>query len=232
MACEHGGEHAMRPPEKATAPTSRYGRYVGGIGLVILVLITINTLLSTPNGADGIRPGQPLAPFALPLATGEMQGDANVASRPNSGAAGRRPACTVRGREILNICELYEQGPVVLALFVNSGACGAILPAMQRLSRDFPQVRFAAVAIKGQRADLRSVIHAQQLTIPVGIDRDGVLAALYKISSCPQINLAYPGGIVQSPALLGDTSTAVLRKRIQRLLVATESLRAPQSSGR
>ena len=61
------------------------------------------------------------------------------------------PACTVRGPGILNICQLYEQGPVVLALFVDAGSCPRVLSDMQALAPSFPGVRFAGVAIKGDR---------------------------------------------------------------------------------
>ena len=60
------------------------------------------------------------------------------------------------GRGILNVCQLYERGPVVLALFVDAGSCPAVLGDLQALAPSFPGVRFAAVAIKegGQlRAD-------------------------------------------------------------------------------
>ena len=61
------------------------------------------------------------------------------------------PACEVRGPQILNICQLYERGPVVLALFVDAGSCADVLGDMQALAPSFPEVRFAAVAIKGGR---------------------------------------------------------------------------------
>ena len=85
---------------------------------------------------------------------------------------------------------------------------------MQALVRSFPGVRFAAVAIKGERAQLRRLVRARGLTLPVGIDRDGALASLYKVVSCPQVNFAYPGGVVQSKALLRRPSLATLRARV------------------
>ena len=109
-------------------------------------------------------------------------------------------ACNLRGSQLLNICELYEQGPVVLALFVNSGSCPDILSDMQALAPSFPGVRFAAVAIKGNRGGLRRLVRSRQLTLPVGIDSDGAVAHLYKVASCPQVTFAYPGGVVQSAA--------------------------------
>lgn len=214
----------MKPPEQpSAAPTSqRYGRYVGLLGIVLVGLITLNTLLTKPNGAGGIAPGQPMAPFAVPLATGSRNGDADIATRRNDGEAGKVPACSERGRGILNICELYEQGPVVLALFVNEGGCQDVVEQLQRLAGQFPSVRFAAVAIKGGRGELLSLIRSQHLSIPIGFDSDGVLASLYKVASCPQVSFAYRGGVVQSRALLGSASTGTLRKRVQQLLTTAD----------
>jgi hypothetical protein len=198
----------------------RYGRHLGALALVILLLITIGTALTRPNGARGIAPGQRIAPFAVPLARGEVNGDANVATRAGEGAAGRRPACAVRGAGILNVCELYERGPVVLALFVNGGTCPAILGDLQALAPSFAGVQFAAVAIRGDRGALRKLVRTKGLTLPVGWDRDGALAALYKVASCPQVTFAYPGGVVQSRALLARPEPATLRARVSELVRA------------
>jgi hypothetical protein len=195
-----------------------YGRYVAVVGLVLVALITLNTLLTHPRGASGITPGQPLPPFAVPLATANLQGDANIATHANDGSAGRRAACAVRGAEILNVCQLYEHEPLVLTLFVNAASCPAVLQDMQRLAPSFPGVHFAAVAIRGERAGLRRLVAAHGLTFPVGVDRDGVLAVLYKVSSCPQLTFAYPGGIVQGRALLNRPTPAQLRERVATLV--------------
>jgi hypothetical protein len=199
------------------------GRIVGAVGMAILVAITINTALTKPNGSTGIPPGQRLAPFAVPLAPSDLEGDANVATSENDGSAGAKPACSVRGVRILNICQLDERSPVVLALFVNAGSCAGVLSDMQKLAPSFPGVRFAAVAIKGDRAQLRRLVRARSLTFPVGIDKDGALAVLYKIASCPQVSFAYPGGVVQSRALLLRPPMATLRARIAALVAAARA---------
>jgi hypothetical protein len=201
----------------------RYGRYVALLALVILVLITINTITTKPNGARGIAPGRALAPFAVPLALGSLGGDADIATHAGEGARGRVPACQERGAEILNICQLYERGPVVLALFINGGSCPAVLSDMQALAPEFPGVQFAAVALRGDRSGLRALVRKRGLTLPVGIDRDGSLLALYKMATCPQVSFAYPGGIVQSAALLYRPPVATLRARVQELLTASRA---------
>lgn len=208
-----------------------YGRYVGLLAIVIVVLITINTIVTKPNGAGGIQPGQPLAPFAVPLATSSLRGDANIATQPDQGSAGSVPACSVRGPRVLNICELYERGPVVLALFIDSGSCSAVLGDLQSLSRAYPAVRFAAVAIKPDRGALRSELRRRGITLPVGVDEDGALVALYKDASCPQISFAYPGGTVQSRPLLSRPAAAELRARVEQLVSASRARRTGAASG-
>ncbi len=204
--------------------SARYGRWVGALALVILGLITLNTILTPSNGAVGLAPGERLPPFAVPLASGNLQGAADVATHPNDGSAGRVPACAERGPQILNICQLYERSPVVLVLFVDSGGCEAVLGDLQTLAPSFPGVRFAAVSIKGDRGQLRALARSHGLSgVPIGIDNEGVLAALYKLSTCPQLTFAYPGGVVQSKALLYRPPLATLRARLEELVAGARA---------
>lgn len=206
---------------KASNP--RYGRYAGLLGVVLLVAIVVNSLLTHRSGLTGIPPGQRLAPFAAPLALSSLEGDADIATHANDGAEGKVPACAERGARILNICELYEQGPVVLALFVDAGGCTSVLREMQTLVPEFPSVRFAAVAVRAERSQLRRLVRSERLTLPVGLDEDGGVADRYKVYSCPQVDFAYRGGVVQSRALLASPSLAGLRARVAELVAAARA---------
>jgi AhpC/TSA family len=211
----------MSPSERSTAP--RYGRYVGLLALLILALITINTIVTKPNGVKGLAPGEQMPPFAVPLALGSLKGDADTARHADEGAAGSVAACQERGSQILNVCQLYEGAPVLLALFVDGGSCPDVLGDIQALAPSFPGVRIAAVAIKGNRASVRKLIRARGLRLPVGLDSDGALAALYKVATCPQLTFAYPGGEVQSQAILSRPSRATLRTRLSELVAAARA---------
>jgi hypothetical protein len=211
----------MSQPEPRRIP--RYGGYAGLLAVLILVLITINTIVTKPNGVRGLAVGEQLPPFAVPLALGSLNGDADTATHADEGAAGRVPACKERGAQILNVCQLYEGAPVVLALFVDGGSCPAVLGDMQALSRSFAGVRFAAVAIKDGRAQIRRLIRTRGLTLPVGLDSAGALAALYKVATCPQVTFAYPGGEVQSKALLVRPPRATLRRRVAELVAGSRA---------
>jgi hypothetical protein len=208
----------------AAAYPRRYGRYVGLLGLAIAILLGVNAVVTKQDGAKGIEPGHTVPPFAAPLAVGRLNGDVNVATHADEGTAGRIPACAVRGPGVLNVCELYDRGPLVLALFVDGGSCAEVLGEMQSLAGSYAGVSFAAVAIKGERAPLLKLIGKQGLTsVLVGFDSDGVLAALYKVASCPQVSLILPGGRVQSPALLGTPSRQVLAARVSALVAAARA---------
>jgi len=61
------------------------------------------------------------------------------------------------------------------------------------------------------------------LSIPIGFDSEGALAGLYKQVSCPQVTFAYPGGVVQSKALLERPAIATLRARVSGLVRATRA---------
>jgi hypothetical protein len=214
-----GGEDSPVNPSQPAEPP-RYGRYVGLLAILILLFITINTIVTKPNGVSGVAPGEPLPPFAVPLATGDLKGDANVA------ASGPHAACTVRKAGVLNICELYEEGPVVLVIFVDGGSCPDILADIQTLAPSFPKVRFAAVSIKGDRPSLRRLIARDHLSFPVGLDDQGDLTALYRVASCPQVSFALKGGVVQSKALLNRPSIGTLRRRIAALEAASRPTRS------
>jgi hypothetical protein len=198
-----------------------YGRYVAAIGILAFVGVLAWLLIAKPHSLGGIEPGSTAPPFAVPLATGGLDGAADVAVHAHEGLRGNVPACRERGPGILNLCELYERGPVALALFIDGGSCPAVLSQMQRAAVRFPDVSFAAVAVKGERASLRRLVHRRRLTIPVGFDEEGALAGLYKMVSCPQLSFIYPGGVMQSKPLLEAPSTSKLAGRVSALLTAS-----------
>jgi hypothetical protein len=194
------------------------------------VVASLSLLLSGGARGGGLVPGRPAPPFAVPLATGDVQGDADIATHAHEGADGARPACSVRGPGLLNVCQLYEGAPLVLSLFVEGGGCPAILSELQALAPAFAGVRFAGVVIAGDRTALRHLIAGKHLTLPVGVDPDGAVGASYGMLECPQTIFIYPGGIVQSKPLLGRPARSTLRARIAQLVAGARARgwRGPQ----
>ena len=211
------------PPPAAPARTSRFGWAVGAIFLAWIAYITINTLRTDSPGSRGVPDGNPLPPFAMPLALSNLKGDSNIAMRNDQGGAGKRPACAVRGPRILNSCQLAERGPVALAFYASRAgkACKRQLDVFEHVRARFPGVQFAAVAIRGNRTDLRAVIRDSGLRYPVGYDHDGQVANVYRVAGCPTTTFAYPGGIVMH-TYLGLLDEARLSGVLKRLVAGSE----------
>jgi len=195
----------------------RLGWLAVAAGVALLGWVTFNTLRADGVGSQGPPTGERMPPFAAPLALSRLDGDVNVARRGDEGAAGRRPACSVRGRDVLNVCALYERGPVVLAFLVAGAArCTHELDRLQRLRPHHRGVAFAAVAIRGDRGDLRATIRRHGWSFPVGYDRDGALANVYGVAVCPTVTFALPGGVVQGTSL-GELGADRLEARVAAL---------------
>jgi len=167
-----------------------------------------------------VESGGKLPDFAAPLATGKLSDDAdvNVATPGNTGEdTGRVPACEVRSADALNICTLREAAPVVLAFFATRGAeCSRELDALDDVRKRHPGVQFAAVAVRGDRGDIRKLVQSRGWGFPVAYDNDGILANAYGVAVCPQITYALPGGVVTDTSL-GELGARGIDARVRTL---------------
>jgi hypothetical protein len=207
----HGRPTApRRPPGRASAAT-----WLLGVAFVVLVAyVTLNTIRADKPGSRGVRPGTELPPFAVPLATSTLQGDANVFVRRTKGVP---RACDVRGPRVLNSCQLAERGPVVLTfLATRSQKCIDEVDRVDALRPRFPDVQFAAVAIRGSRDDLRRIVRRHGWRLPVGYDRDGAVSNAYAIAVCPTITFARAGGKVAATTL-GVPAPAELVRHVEAI---------------
>ena len=208
-------------PPPAKPPTRRYGWIVGVIGLLLIAYVTLNTLRTQSREAP--QQGKVLPAFAVPLALSALNGDANVARKADSGASGKRPACEVRGNDVFNICRLAARSPLVLTFFITQGGseCRRQLDVMQGLQARFRGVRFAAVAVRGDRGGLRKLIRHRGWTFPIGYDRDGAVANLYGVAVCPTTVFAYPPRRTMGTDF-GFLERAKLAARVQELVSFSE----------
>ncbi len=190
------------------------------VAFAVLVYITVNTLRTTGPGSTGLADGSRLPPFAAPLVLSDLDGDANVALHAHSGAAGAEPACSVRDPRALNVCTLARRGPLVLAfLTAGSDRCVRELDAMAAVAPRRPRVAFAAVAVRGDRDDLRALVRKHGWRFPVAQDRDGAVANLYGVAVCPTVVFAHRGGRVLKTELGDAVSTpARLLREVDVLL--------------
>ena len=204
-------------PARLPAGASRYGWFVAVVGLLLVAYVSLNTLRTEHVGSQGLKIGSQVPPFAAPLALGTLEGDVNVARKANQGSAGRRPACSVRGPQIVNSCALAEGGPFVLAFMATRGTqCTRELDRLARVGVHHPRVQVAAISIRGNRHDLRALVRQHGWRFPVAWDRDGILANLFGVAVCPQLTYALPGGVVQATSV-GELDDAGLDRRFVAL---------------
>jgi hypothetical protein len=219
-------DRAETPPEppKVPRPGSRYAWVVGIAFLLAIIVAGVNSVSTEGPGAQGPEPGSRLPVFAAPLATGDLEGDANVRQGASgSEAAGPIPACEVRSPDVVNLCELRRR-PLVLTLIFTRGAdCEPQLDRVERVWRAFPRVNFAAVFSGESREDIEPIVRRRGWGFPVAVDPDGGVTNLYGVGGCPTTVFSFPGGRVMDTKLgnltedqLSATTRRLLRRGRQR----------------
>lgn len=198
-----------RPPD--VIDTRRYRWMIGIFGLALVIGVSVYQFATKGLGTTGVAPGQRLHVFAAPLASTNLDGDPNPA-----------PICTqaLHDPRSLNVCLLVKRAPLVLDFFVaGASQCVRQVDALQALSREFPTVQFAAVAINGGHAATARLVRSHGWTIPVAYDRDGQVGSLYGVAACPMVEMARRGGVVQA-RLVGEhwQSRAALAPQVRALL--------------
>jgi hypothetical protein len=188
--------------------------------LVVAVLgwITLNTVRSHSPGSRGLPPGEPLPAFAVPLSGSACRGacDADIATRPGQGAAGSRPACQLRGPQVLTSCELAAHAPAVLAfVFAPVRACRDELDVLARARARHPGVRFAAVVVRADGARARALAR-QHPGVPLAYDHDGAVANEYAVVVCPTVTFVARDGRVDD-STVGPLSAADLERWLARI---------------
>jgi hypothetical protein len=209
----------------------RYSIAVGLIFLVLVVFVGLQELGSNGQetlGLDKLQPRWPLPEFAVPVAASALEGDANVAQDdcessevPCPPSARRMPACRVAGPNVIRVCDFFDKPLVISFWFTKGGDCADRQDLVEDAFRRYRgRVSFLSLDVRDDRGTVRDLVRGHGWTMPVGYDRDGAVASLYRVGGCPTLAYAYPGGTLQS-AGIGDFTVAELDARIKALLRAT-----------
>jgi peroxiredoxin len=205
-------EEPPKPPESAR-PSGRYTWVVGIAFLIVVIVVGINSLPNAGRGFRGPAVGDVMPAFAAPSASGTSNAVANVKqARDDKNARNKTPACEVRGAGVVNICDLRRRKPVVLAVIVpGPPRCEEQLDRLQRVSRELPEVQFAAVVSGKSRGDVAKLVREHGWTFPVAVDRDLAVFNLYRVGLCPTTVFADRGGRVRETKVRQLLSEAELR---------------------
>jgi hypothetical protein len=209
-------------------------RYSIVVGLLFAAVIAIAVINGTGGGGGTLgldrRPSRwPLPEFAVPRADGTLEGDANVAQDdcetsqlPCPDGARRTPACKVRVQGAIRVCDLFGR-PSVISFFTGGGDCVAQQDVVSRVFERYRgRVAFLSVSLGGDRESVQELAGQRGWHMPVGIDRDGAVGALYRVGVCPTFAYVYPGGTLEG-AGIGDLTAVQLGARVEDLLRATEA---------
>jgi hypothetical protein len=216
---------------------SRYSVVVGLLFAAVIAIAALNTLGNKDEGTLGLDrlPARwPLPEFAVPRAAGPLEGDANVAQdncetsqTPCPPDARRAPACRIPTAGAIRVCELFGR-PLVLSFWFSRGGSTCV-QQQDVVSRVYERYRgrvsFLSLDVRDDRDTVRDLIRGHRWRMPVGYDRDGAVAALYRIGLCPTFAYAYPGGTLQD-ASIGELTVKQLEARVRALLRATRSAEA------
>ena len=215
----------------------RYSIFVGLAFVALVVIASIHTLTSGGGegtlGLDKQPPRWPLPEFAVPDAAGSLEGDANIAQDDcESGALPcpegdrRHPACEIETAGAIRVCDLFGR-PLVISFWFSKGSeCENQQDAVNSVYQRYRgRVNFLSLDVRDGRDTVRELIRSRGWRMPVGYDRDGAVASLYRIGGCPTYAYVYPGGTLES-ASIGDLNASQLDRRVQQLLAATRAAEA------
>jgi hypothetical protein len=217
-------------------------RYTIVVGLLFAAVVLI-ALIDGGGGGGGTlgiedKPRHwPLPEFAVPLATGGLEGDANVAQDdcassfiPCPEGSRRTPACRVRAAGSIRVCDLFDRPSVISFWFTKGGGCVDQQDVVSEVAERYrDRVAFLSLDVRDDRGTVRDLVRERGWRMPVGFDRDGAVAGLYRVGGCPTFAYVLPGGTLQS-AGIGDLTASRLTARVEGLLRATRAAEAGRPS--
>jgi len=211
--------------------TNRYSLIVGLIFLILIALATLHTLSGGGEDTLGLdkQPARwPLPEFAVPVATSNLEGDANIyqddcgsSILPCSEDPPRVPACRITTPGAIRICDLFGRPLVISFWFGTDSGCERQQDVVSTVAARYRgQVNFLSLDVRDARGSVRELVRERGWGMPVGFDRDGAVAALYRVGGCPTFAYAYPGGTLQG-ASIGELGVGGLSHHVEELLKAT-----------
>lgn len=214
----------------------RYSLAAGLIFAAVIVVAAVHTIENKDEGAlglDRLEVRWPLPEFAVPDAVGRLEGDANVSQddcassdTPCPASDRRAPACQVHVREALRVCDFFDEPLVISFWFSRGGNCVGQQDVVSRVyARYRGRVGFLSIDVRDDRGTVRDLIRERGWRMPIGYDRDGAVAALYRVGGCPTFAYAYPGGTLQD-ASIGELTAPQLEAHVETLLGATRASEA------
>lgn len=184
---------------------------------VFLALLLFGAMFSLWTLFNGSRPvgsenliGQPLPDFAAPLASGTQDADSNVYTPEQAKAAKSTAACDVELPGAFNSCRDLTGEAVVTFWNTTKSECVNDVATLNDFAEAHPDTNVVAVAFDQKISQVRDFMKKKDWKLPVAIDQDGAVAALYSVAGCPSTYFVRDGEI--TGVKLGVLSAAQIEK--------------------
>ena len=190
-----------RDSEPRPDPPRRRASYTWVVGVAAVILIAVVSLNSLPNerrGTSGPPAGKPTPHFAAPSATGPLDGDPNIKQASgDQSTANDTPACEVRVEGALRVCDFFRDKPLVLTFIVPTRECERFVDRVERLRARFAGVSFVTV-VSAPKERVARIVEQRGWRQPVAVDRNGAVLTRYRLGLCANVVFAYRGGKVRA----------------------------------
>jgi hypothetical protein len=193
-------------------------RYSIAVGLIFLALIAVATIHTLTGGGgedtlglDKQQARWPLPEFAVPAASGQLEGDANVyqddcgsSSLPCSEQPPRVPACRIATAGAIRVCDLFDRPLVISFWFGTENRCEhqqGVVSAVAGRYRG--RVNFLSLDVLDSRESVGELVRERGWKMPVGFDRDGVVSPPRRSTGSPSARPSptpIPAGRCRAPA--------------------------------
>ena len=118
-------------------------------------------------------------------------------------------------------CDLFGRPLVNSFWFGTESGCERQQDVVSTVAARYRgQVNFLSLDVRDSRGSVRELVRERGWGMPVGFDRDGAVAALYRVGGCPTFAYAYPGGTLEG-ASIGELGVGGLSHHVEELLKAT-----------
>ncbi len=203
-------------------PRNRYAAFVGVVFVVVAVVALFNFVTSREPGIIGLggdEIGAKLPRFALPDATGPLEGDANIDPKR---------ACEVKEPGAIRLCDFFGKPLVISFWFTRGTDCAAQQDVVNRVAADLRgKVGFLSINVRNDREEVRELAEERGWTMPLGHDRDGAVSTLYRVGVCPTFVYVTPDGRLQG-ADLGELDADELTERALNLVRESRGVASAQ----
>lgn len=215
--------------EEADEVAKKPFNYVAVVGVVFFLIIAaalFNMLKTEDSGTVGLGPvllGEQVPEFAVPIATSDLDGDANV---------DEEQACSVAGDDVMRICDYFDR-PLVMSFWFTEGSSRCIeqQDVYEELAARFDgRAEFISINVRDDRDRVKELIDENGWQVPVGYDRDGAVSNIYRVGVCPTFLFIEPGGILKN-AEVGTKTLEELDAQVRSLLNSNGKEIEPAQAG-